>query len=76
MRDPVIACFQEEFERFFDLCVTQIEPGLTQRHDRLSAALGKERTMQHALIGLVRHASYHLGCCDAALREHGLAGVY
>lgn len=49
---------------------------LTQRHDRLSTALGKERAIQHALIGLVRHAGYHLGCCDAVLREHGLAGVY
>ena len=161
MPDPIIACFQEEFERFFDLSLTQIEvcpeslwqgvsggfpfwqhhvhtfscvehmyvpprsedfaplafhprqvvmlskdPGpavskrdvlayaamtkalalefmsgldagrLALRHDRMSAILGKERTVQHALIGMVRHANYHLGCCDAVLREHGLAGVY
>ena len=161
MPDPIIACFQEEFERFFALCLTQIEvcpeplwqgssggfpfwqhhvhmysciehmyvtpqfkisaslafhpsqavmlskdsgPAvskrdvlayaattkalalefmggldmgqLTLRHDRMSAMLGKERTVQHAVIGLVRHVNYHLGCCDAVLREHGLAGVY
>lgn len=49
---------------------------LTDKHARISKALGKELTNQHALIGLIRHACYHLGCCDAALRDHGLTGVY
>ena len=49
---------------------------LTSKHARISKALGKELTNQHALMGLVRHACYHLGCCDAALRQHGVPGVY
>ena len=161
MNDHVIACFQEDFERFHDLCVAQIgacpddlwvekhggyplwqqflhtfacieifympsapqgplraggylrEELLLQRdaetpmskmdmrayaeemktlaraffgsldasrlgesHEQMSAALGKPRTMQHALLGMVRHACYHLGCVDGVLRERGLPGVY
>ena len=49
---------------------------LTERNARMSKTLGKELTNQHALIGLIRHVCYHLGCCDAALRDHGVAGVY
>lgn len=49
---------------------------LTARHSGLSKALGRELTNQHALLGLVRHACYHLGSCDAVLRDHGIAGVY
>ncbi len=49
---------------------------LTQKHPVSSKILGRELTNQHALIGLIRHVCYHLGCCDAILREHGLQGVY
>ena len=161
MRDPVIACFWEEFERFFDYTVKQVEvcpeelwsqkiagdplwqqflhtfacielfyalpdtaavpilagrsleevllkresgspmskaamldyathmkelakaymdelnsARLTEPHPRMSAAMNKPRTHQHALMGMVRHACYHLGCCDTILRERGLDGVY
>ena len=48
---------------------------LTDKNVRMSNAMGKELTNQHALIGLIRHACYHLGCCDAALRDNGIAGV-
>ena len=49
---------------------------LGEPHEQLSAALGKPRTVQHALLGMVRHACYHLGCVDAVLRDRGLPGVY
>ena len=37
-----------------------------------------ERPVNH-LVGLMKftaHTAYHLGCCDALLRERGLPGVY
>lgn len=37
-----------------------------------------ERPVNH-LVGLIKftaHTAYHLGCCDALLRERGLPGVY
>ena len=49
---------------------------LTARHEPLCRFFGREITQQFALLGLVRHACYHLGCCDAILRERGLPGVY
>lgn len=45
-------------------------------HAALCRFTGKERTNLHALIGLIRHYNYHLGCCDAALRANGISGVY
>lgn len=49
---------------------------LTERNERMSKALGKDMIKLNALIALVRHTCYHLGCCDAILRSHGTAGVY
>ena len=49
---------------------------LTERHERLSERHGKERTLQFAVITLIRHTNYHLGCCEAILRDRGLAGIY
>ncbi len=49
---------------------------LTDRNEGLSARLNTE--LSHAVTAsmLSGHASYHLGCCDAALREAGLKGVF
>ena len=49
---------------------------LTLPHQNMSTVLGKKLSIQNALIASIRHASYHLGCCDAILREHGIKGVY
>ncbi len=49
---------------------------LTERNEKLSKILGKNMTNQNALIALIRHTCYHLGCCDTVLRVNGLPGVY
>ncbi len=49
---------------------------LTLPHKNMSTVLGKKLSYQNALIASIRHTSYHLGCCDAILREHGIKGVY
>ena len=53
-----------------------LDADLPKQHPRMSRVLGRECTNQQALVGLIRHCCYHLGCCDAALRAHGLPGVY
>lgn len=45
-------------------------------HPHMNRLLGGDKTNLDALIGLVRHYTYHLGTCDTVLRNHGLAGVY
>ncbi|MDR2055060.1 MAG: DinB family protein [Desulfovibrio sp.] len=42
----------------------------------LSKKIGRELTHIATVIMLASHTSYHLGSCDAALRDHGLAGVF
>ncbi|MDL2271509.1 DinB family protein [Desulfovibrio sp. OttesenSCG-928-I05] len=42
----------------------------------LSAKLGMPFNMAMALSMMNSHTMYHLGCCDAALREHGLKGIF
>ena len=49
---------------------------LPLEHTVMSKRLKAPKTNQNALIGLIRHACYHLGCCDAILRQHGIPGVY
>ena len=46
------------------------------RHEVVSQALGRERSVNDALLSMIRHICYHLGCCDTVLREHGLPGVH
>jgi hypothetical protein len=46
------------------------------QHERMTRRLGRLQTRQHAALALIRHCCYHLGCCDAALREQGVRGVY
>ena len=49
---------------------------LAQPEPRLTAIFGAD--MPHAaIIGmLASHTLYHVGSCDAALRDHGLPGVF
>jgi len=60
-------------ERFFASMSADM---LTAKHDAMSKLLNRDMTNQNALIALVRHTCYHLGCCDTILREHGIPGVY
>ncbi|MDR2891547.1 MAG: DinB family protein [Deltaproteobacteria bacterium] len=42
----------------------------------LSKRFGREVTRLFALMGLIRHCCYHLGCCDSIFRNNGMKGVY
>lgn len=49
---------------------------LTARNEGLYQRVGMETTMAATLTMLSSHTLYHLGSCDAALRNHGLSGVF
>ena len=49
---------------------------LLLENSSMSKRLKSPKTNQNALIALIRHANYHLGSCDAILRQHGIPGVY
>ena len=42
----------------------------------LSAKLGRETSYAATLVMLASHTDYHIGSCDAALRNHGLPGGF
>ena len=49
---------------------------LAVREPRLSAVFGSD-VPHGAIVGmLASHTLYHVGSCDAALRDHGLKGVF
>jgi hypothetical protein len=49
---------------------------LGQINKGLSARMGRECTHAFTVALLVSHTLYHLGSCDAALRESGRPGVF
>ncbi|MDR2573867.1 MAG: DinB family protein [Desulfovibrio sp.] len=42
----------------------------------LSKKIGRDLSYMATVIMLASHTNYHLGACDAALRDHGLKGVF
>lgn len=49
---------------------------LTERNEGVYQRIGMEMTMAGTLVLLASHTLYHLGSCDAALRNHGIPGVF
>ncbi len=49
---------------------------LAEAHPGLSQRMGATTTHAGTVALIAAHTMYHLGSCDAALREHGLPGVF
>lgn len=49
---------------------------LTSRNEGIYARAKFDMTMAGTLSMLAAHTLYHLGSCDAALRNHGIPGVF
>jgi uncharacterized damage-inducible protein DinB len=64
---------EEAANRF---CASLDDAKLGEPQKALSAKFGAPMNNAAALGLLNSHTMYHLGCCDAALREHGLKGVF
>ena len=52
------------------------DAALAQNHAGLAAHIGMPATHASALCLMTAHTLYHVGSCDAALRERGLPGVF
>ena len=49
---------------------------LTRIQERVSKKIGRDLSYGAVMVMLASHTTYHLGSCDAALRDHGLPGVF
>lgn len=49
---------------------------LTSRNEGLFQTFGMDMTIAATLVMLASHTMYHLGCCDTALRNHGIPGIF
>ena len=49
---------------------------LTRLQERVSKKIGRDLSYAALLVMLASHTNYHVGSCDAALRDHGLPGVF
>jgi uncharacterized damage-inducible protein DinB len=52
------------------------DAGLGQKNEGLSARMQNDTTVASTLALIAAHTMYHLGSCDAALRESGRPGVF
>lgn len=52
------------------------DAALAARNEGLSARMGRDVTHAATVALLASHTMYHLGSCDAALRQNGLSGVF
>ena len=72
-----MSAFAEEMASLARAYMDNLSPyEITAPNPAFSAVV--ERPVNH-LVGLMKftaHTAYHLGCCDALLRERGLPGVY
>lgn len=49
---------------------------LPKRNEPLFSEFNYDMSLAATLVGLASHTLYHLGSCDAALRNRGLPGVF
>ena len=52
------------------------DAALAQRHEGASSRMKRDMSNAGIMVLLSGHLLYHLGGCDAALRQHGLKGVF
>ena len=52
------------------------DAAMGQKNDGPSSRMGRDLTHAAVIAMISGHALYHLGSCDAALREHGMPGVF
>lgn len=49
---------------------------LLEVHPVFTETMKRETNYLSVLISIVRHLTYHIGCLDTVLRNHGVKGVY
>lgn len=52
------------------------DAALSAKNEGISARMGRDMNHAGTLALIASHTMYHLGSCDAALRENGMPGVF
>jgi len=68
--------FEKNQERTRQYIANLDDSALATKHEGLSTRFGRDMTQASALSLIAAHVMYHLGACDAALREQGHPGVF
>ena len=75
-KDKMLEYLEAVQKRVNDYLAGLDDAALGQINKVLSARMGRECTYAATIALLVGHTMYHLGSCDAALRESGRPGVF
>lgn len=75
-KNEIIQAGEKAKKMVDDFFAVQNDATLSQKHEGISARLGAEMSTLGVLSFLAAHNLYHLGSCDAALRDEGLEGVF
>lgn len=62
-------------ELAYEFFASQNLQTLTAPNENMTKTLGRECTNLNALIGMIRHYTYHIGCVDSLLRARGIPGL-
>ena len=52
------------------------DAALPQKHEGASSRMKRDTSNANLMVLVTGHLLYHLGSCDAALRQHGFKGVF
>ena len=73
----LVKALAEKAKAATDTYVTGLDDtALPKPNKHVSSALGRPVSHVATLGMLASHTLYHVGSCDAALRDHGLPGVF
>ena len=75
-RDEMRALAADMKKMVHEYFKTLTAESLTRKNETLSQHMGQDATHQTAILFLIRHPAYHIGCLDTVLRSHGVPGVY
>jgi hypothetical protein len=75
-KDQVRGALREARTKVDQFVAALADQDLPKRNEPLFANFKYDLTLAATLTGICSHALYHLGSCDAALRNNGLKGVF
>lgn len=75
-KNQIKTAVDEAQARIDKYVATLTDEDLAKRNEHLFAAANMDMTVAATLSLLAAHTLYHLGSCDAALRDNGLKGVF
>lgn len=75
-KEVVLEFMEKAQKRVQEYAAGLDDAALALKNEGLSGRIGRDMTHAATLALIGSHTMYHLGSCDAALRENGLPGVF